>query len=41
VWLAIFSDTGYLNSVLNGLGFTTDPINFLSYENMHLVLTAP
>jgi len=38
VWLAIFSDTGYLNSVLNGLGFTTDPINFLSYENMHLVL---
>src|SRR5580765_4787511 len=38
VWLAIFSDTGYLNSALTGLGLTTDPINFLSYENMHLVL---
>ena len=30
VWLAIFADTGYLNSALNGLGLTTDPINFLS-----------
>ena len=38
VWLAVFSDTGYLNSALTGLGLTTDPINFLSYENMHLVL---
>ena len=38
VWLAIFADTGYLNSALNGLGLTTDPINFLSYENLHLLL---
>src|SRR6266542_162554 len=38
VWLAIFADTGFLNSALNGLGLTTDPINFLSYENLHLVL---
>lgn len=38
VWLSIFADTGYLNSMLANLGLTKDPINFLSYENMHLLL---
>ncbi len=38
VWLSIFADTGYMNSALAGLGLTTEPINFLSYENLHLVL---
>ncbi len=38
VWLSIFADTGYLNSALAGLGLATEPINFLSYENLHLVL---
>lgn len=38
VWLSIFADTGYMNSALAGLGLATEPINFLSYENLHLVL---
>jgi multiple sugar transport system permease protein len=38
VWLSIFADTGYLNTVLGGLGLTSEPIGFLSYENLHLVL---
>src|SRR3990170_2642860 len=38
VWLSIFADTGYMNSMLAGLGLTKDPINFLSYENLHLLL---
>jgi multiple sugar transport system permease protein len=38
VWLAMFADTGYINSALSGLGLVSEPINFLSYENMHLVL---
>lgn len=38
VWLAIFSDTGYMNTILNGLGLTSEPVAFLSYENLHLVM---
>lgn len=33
VWLAIFSDRGYLNSALVGLGIVDGPLRFLSYEN--------
>jgi len=40
VWLAIFGDTGYLNTILQGLGLIKDPISYLSYENLHLVLMA-
>jgi multiple sugar transport system permease protein len=40
VWLSIFTDTGYLNTILSGLGIVKDPIAFLSYENLHLVLAA-
>ncbi len=40
VWLSIFSDTGYLNTILQGLGLIKDPISYLSYENLHLVLAA-
>lgn len=32
-WLAIFSDRGYFNSMLLGLGFSSDPTNWLSYQN--------
>lgn len=33
VWLAIFSDRGYLNSALVGLGLSQYGFSFLSYEN--------
>jgi len=33
VWLAIFTERGYLNSWLSGLGFLAEPFSFLSYEN--------
>lgn len=40
VWLAIFSDTGFLNSALVGLGVTADQTSFLSYERLDLLLGA-
>ncbi len=33
VWFAIFSDRGYLNSALQGLGLINTPFSFLSFEN--------
>jgi multiple sugar transport system permease protein len=33
VWLAIFTERGYLNSVLEGLGILGQPFAFLSYEH--------
>jgi multiple sugar transport system permease protein len=33
VWLSIFTDRGYVNSVLVGLGLSDTGIPFLSYEN--------
>jgi multiple sugar transport system permease protein len=33
VWLAIFSDRGFLNSVLQGLGLLQSPFAFLSFES--------
>jgi len=40
VWLAIFTERGYINSLLNELGLTNSPISFLSYENPTGILTA-
>ncbi len=40
VWLAIFTERGYINSVLNQLGLITTPISFLSYENPTGLFTA-
>lgn len=40
VWLSIFTENGYLNTALGGLGIAQDPVPFLSYENLHLVLMA-
>lgn len=34
VWLSIFTEHGYLNSVLHTLGFINKPFYFLSYENL-------
>jgi len=38
VWLAIFSDNGYLNTLLVGAGVVTQPVSFLSYERLDLLL---
>jgi multiple sugar transport system permease protein len=33
VWLSIFTDRGYINSILTGLGLSDSGFAFLSYEN--------
>jgi len=33
-WLSIFTERGYLNSILNELGFLERPFLFLSYQNL-------
>jgi multiple sugar transport system permease protein len=40
VWLAILTDRGYLNSVLNGLGLIKGPESWLSYETPVALLAA-
>jgi multiple sugar transport system permease protein len=37
VWLSIFTDQGYLNTILTGLGVLKEPQAFLSYENLQWV----
>ncbi len=37
VWLSIFADQGYLNTILTGLGVLKEPQPFLSYENLQWV----
>jgi multiple sugar transport system permease protein len=40
VWLAILTDRGYLNTVLNGLGLIKGPESWLSYETPVALLAA-
>ena len=40
IWLAIFEQSGFLNSMLNGLGVVERPVNFLSYEHPGVVFLA-
>ena len=40
IWLAIFEQTGFLNSMLNGLGFTDQPTNFLTYQSTGMIFLA-
>jgi multiple sugar transport system permease protein len=40
VWLAILTDRGYLNTVLNGLGLIKGPESWLSYETPVALLVA-
>jgi multiple sugar transport system permease protein len=40
VWLAIFTQRGYINSLLTELGLIQNPISFLSYENPTWLFTA-
>lgn len=40
IWLAIFQQSGFLNSMLVGLGIVDKPILFLSYQNAWVVFLA-
>ncbi len=40
IWLAIFEQTGFLNSMLVGLGITERPTLFLSYQNVWAIFLA-
>lgn len=40
IWLAIFEQSGFLNSMLVGLGITDQPTNFLTYQNKGTIFVA-
>jgi multiple sugar transport system permease protein len=40
IWLAIFEQSGFLNSMLVGLGLTERPILFLGYQNLWMIFLA-
>src|SRR5213593_510955 len=40
LWLAVFTERGYLNSTLQGAGVIQQPILFLSFENFPGILSA-
>jgi ABC-type sulfate transport system permease component len=40
IWLAILEQTGFLNSVLHGIGVIEAPMLFLSYQNPWVILVA-
>lgn len=40
IWLAIFEQSGFLNSMLSGVGLIDQPINLLSYQNPGIVFLA-
>ena len=40
IWLAIFEQSGFLNSMLVGLGLTERPILFLGYQNLWMIFVA-
>jgi len=40
IWLAIFEQSGFLNSMLVGLGVIERPILFLSYQNLWVIFIA-
>src|SRR5690606_38396722 len=40
IWLAIFEQSGFLNSLLVGLGIIDQPILFLGYQNIWVIFLA-
>ncbi|GFE50879.1 sugar ABC transporter permease [Roseobacter cerasinus] len=40
IWLAIFEQSGFLNSMMSGLGIVDQPVNFLSYTHPGIVFLA-
>ena len=40
IWLAIFEQSGFLNSMMTGLGVVDKPVNFLSYQHPWVIFLA-
>lgn len=40
IWLAIFEQTGFLNSILHSTGMIEQPVTFLSYQNKGVIFLA-
>ena len=40
IWLSIFDQSGFLNSILSGLGVVEHPIMFLGYQNKGIIFLA-
>jgi len=40
IWLAIFEQSGFLNTMMTGLGLVDQPVNLLSYQNPWIVFVA-
>lgn len=40
IWLAIFEQSGFLNSMMTGLGIVDKPVNLLSYRNPGVIFLA-
>lgn len=40
IWLAIFEQSGFLNTMMTGLGLVDQPVNLLSYQNPWIVFAA-
>ncbi|PPB80864.1 multiple sugar transport system permease protein [Albidovulum inexpectatum] len=40
IWLAIFEQSGFLNTILGAVGAIDRPVNFLSYQHMGVVFLA-
>ena len=40
IWLAIFEQSGFLNSMMSGLGLIDKPLNLLTYQNPGIVFLA-
>jgi multiple sugar transport system permease protein len=40
IWLAIFEQSGFLNSMMSGIGLIERPMNLLTYNNATLVFVA-
>lgn len=40
IWLAIFEQSGFLNTMMMGMGLVDQPVNLLSYQNPWIVFVA-
>ena len=40
LWLSVFTELGYLNVVLGALGIIEEPLQYLSFQNLHLIFAA-
>lgn len=40
IWLSIFEQSGFLNSMMHGLGVIDQPVNFLSYQHPGVIFLA-